>query len=184
MDEDSLRDSLTARLKEVEGTDRVDIEILKRPRGGEIMARLGRGVNHQLRLDLLDQVPNAVTVSDIELTMCEVVAGTFQPFLVPAGIAGGAEELRAHVVVNAHDTPTPAVEVGHDLRTDEPVRPSDQNGAHKLACEREFLGMGFQYIPRPRARLLLRGRMDSSGTGTETETETGLGGICSLFSRF
>ena len=111
------------------------------------MARLGRSVDQQLRLELLDQSLNATTVPDVELAMREIATHRFQPFLVPAGIAGGTEELGPHVVVNTDDAPAPAVKVGHDLGADKPVRPGDQDGAHKLACERDFLGMGFNYIP-------------------------------------
>lgn len=105
------------------------------------MTRLGRSVDQQLWLDLLDQVSNATTVSDIEFAMREVVAGTFQPLLIPAGIAGGAEEFGAHIVVNSNDTPASGIEVRHDLGTNESIRPGDQNGAHTLTCESDFLGM-------------------------------------------
>ena len=105
------------------------------------MTRLGRGVHQQLRLELLDQDPNTITIADIELAMRKVVTRLFQPLLIPTGIAGWAEKLGAHVVIYAYDTPAPVVEMGHDLGTDEPVRPGDQNCAHKLACERDFLGM-------------------------------------------
>jgi len=113
------------------------------------MTRLGRGVHQQLRLEFLDQDPNTITIADIELAMRKVVTCFFQPLLIPTGIAGWAEKLGAHVVVYAYDTPAPVVEMGHDLGTDEPVRPGDQNCAHKLACERDFLGMRIDYISRP-----------------------------------
>ena len=179
MNEDRLWRLPAARFQEIQGTDSIDIKILERPRGGEIMARLGRGVDQQLRLEVLDQFLDAMTVPDIELAMRKVTARLLQALLIPSCIAGGAEELGAHIVVNAHDTPAPAVEVGHDLRPDEPVRPGDQNCAHKLACERDFLGMGSNYIPR----LRLRVRMGPLETEKETETGTGRG-ICSGFSRF
>jgi hypothetical protein len=87
-------------------------------------------VDKQLRLKLLDQVANAVTVTDVELAMRECAAGVFEPLLVPSGISGGAEKLCAHVVVNAHDMPASAVEVGYDVGPDEPVGTRYQDGGH------------------------------------------------------
>jgi len=94
------------------------------------VTRLGRGVDKQLRLQLINQVANAVTVTDVEFAMREFAAGVFQPFLVPSGISCGAEKLGTHVVVNAHNMPAPAIEMGYDFGTDEPVGTRYQDGGH------------------------------------------------------
>ena len=49
-----------------------------------------------------------------------------QPFLIPAGVALGTEEVGAHVVVEAVHRPPEVMEVRDHLRADQPVRAGNE----------------------------------------------------------
>ena len=78
--------------QQVERADRVDVEVVERAGGGEVVARLGRGVDEHIRLQLVDQREHGRAVTNIELVMAECGLGALQPVLVPARVAGGPKK--------------------------------------------------------------------------------------------
>ena len=93
-----------AGLEQVERADRVDVEVVERARGGQIVARLGRGVDHQLVAAAAEQLVDRRPVADVDVDgACSErrwprVAARFH-VVSPAG----PEEVGPHVVVDAVD---------------------------------------------------------------------------------
>ena len=79
----------------------VDIKIIVRPLRGQIVTRLSRGMNDQVRAGRANEREHPVAVSDIEVLMS--VCRKFSAELIehPTGIAFGPEEHRA-VVARSH----------------------------------------------------------------------------------
>ncbi len=83
------------------------------------MARLGGGVDDELGLDLLEDLFDALAVADVLLDVGEFFAGGLEALAVPGGVALGAEELGAHVVIDAPDGEAEVVEKGDGFGADE-----------------------------------------------------------------
>ena len=66
MGEAAGRRRLPDGLKQVQSTAGVDVEIVERTGSRQIVARLGGGVNQQVRLELLDALEHAVTAAEGE----------------------------------------------------------------------------------------------------------------------
>ena len=118
------------RLEEVERADGVDVEVVERPARGEVVRRLRGGVDDQLGLRLLDDAFDAGAVADVEVVVLESLRGTAQPLEVPRRVAVLAEEVPAHVVVDAVHGPAARVEEGDHLRADQPARACDKGFLH------------------------------------------------------
>ena len=103
-------------LEQVQRADGIDVEIIKGPGGGQVVAGLGGGVNQQVRFERGEKGVNPGAVADIQFMMVKLRVDGLQAALVPAGVAAGAEEIRPRVVVDAIHFPACLAEIIHDLR--------------------------------------------------------------------
>ena len=118
-DEHGFGSVTTARLEQVEGADSVDVEVVERARGGEVVAGLGRGMDHELVAALGEQVLDRLPVTDVDRVVRVVTAPCLEPLPVPRGVALGAEEVGAHVVVDSVDREAQTIEELDRLRADQ-----------------------------------------------------------------
>jgi len=108
----------------------VDVEVIKRARGREDVARLSASVDNGKGSDFLEQRQHGGALADIEFMMQEILLRGGQAHLVPSGIAGGTEEIGAHVVVHAVYLPVIAAERSNDFRTNESGGAGAENCLH------------------------------------------------------
>ncbi len=113
-------------LQKVQGADGVGIEIIKGPRGSEVMARLGCSVDDELRFQRLDAFEDCFPISDVEFVMVEARMGTFQPLLIPSRVTLRAEKVGPHVVVDSVDLPAESGKISNDFRADETGRTGNE----------------------------------------------------------
>jgi Ni,Fe-hydrogenase maturation factor len=76
-------------------------------------------VNNGVGFEVGEQLEHAFAITDIELVMMEAVEIPFESFLVPPGIALGAEEGGALIVVDAVNFPAKLGEVHANFGADE-----------------------------------------------------------------
>src|SRR6185312_8465520 len=99
----------------------------QRSAGGQIVGRLSRAVDDEIRALALDQVDDRVAVPDVQLVMREATGLVLE---VPGGVAVRTEEGLAHVVVDAVNGPVEAVEERDGLGADEPTAPGHEGALH------------------------------------------------------
>ena len=119
MDERRLGAGLARGLEQVEGADGVGVEIVEGNRRGAIVRGLGGGVDDGVRGEGLDEVEDAGAIADIEFVMFEVGEFFLESALVPAGVAHGAEEDGALVIVESVNVISPGVEQDAYFGTDQ-----------------------------------------------------------------
>jgi hypothetical protein len=107
-------------LEEVQRAGRVDAEVDVRLAGGPVVRRLRGGVDDQLEVaaDLADDARDAVAVPDVDRGEAEAVAAGE----LVRGVRGRgavAEELPAHVVLDADDLPAGVDETVRGLGPDQ-----------------------------------------------------------------
>jgi len=117
MHKDGLRYMPAGGFQQVEGTDRVHVEVVERPGGSQIMAELGSRMDNKRRPKRFQEQVYATPVADIEFVVVEILVCGLEPALIPAGIAPGTEEIRAHVIINAMDFPVQFTKVINHFRT-------------------------------------------------------------------
>lgn len=98
-------------LQQVDGTERVDLEIRKRNPLGFVVRRLRCTVDDQVKRVLLEKGHDACAVPDVERVVPEVPRGALESLQVPGGVTSGAEKLTPHVVVDAEDAMSQAIEL-------------------------------------------------------------------------
>jgi hypothetical protein len=89
---------------------------------------LGGGVDDAGGAESFNEVEDAGAIADIDGMMGVVLEGMFEAFLVPGGIAIGAEELAALVVVDSVDRESSFVKGLTHFRADEASGPGNQDG--------------------------------------------------------
>ena len=120
VDERRLRAGLAGGFQQIEGADRIGVEVVEWNGCGAVVGRLGGGVDDGVGLDLLQQLEHALAIADVEFVVVEGFAkGLGEPALVPTGVALRAEEYGALVVIDAVDFPTERGEVDTDFGTNE-----------------------------------------------------------------
>ena len=107
-------------LEEVEGTCGVDVEIVERAGGGEVVAGLGGGVDDGGGFKFFDEGEDRGAVPNIELMMTEGGEGFDEAVLIPAGVSAWAKEIGPLVVVDPMDLFATGGKEGDDFRADEP----------------------------------------------------------------
>ena len=120
-------------LQQVQGAVGVDREVGVGIGGGPVVRRLSRGVHDEFDVGpvLREQVVDEVGVADVAVDVNVAVAQVgLELALLPAGRGLGAEELLAHVVVDADDGHAGTGEVAAGLRSDETGRSGHDGGAH------------------------------------------------------
>ena len=105
-------------LEQVEGADCVDVEIVERAGGGEVVAGLGGGVDDGGGFKFFDEGKDRGAVPNIELVMTEGGKGLEEAVLIPAGVSAWAKEVGPLVVVDSVDFLAEGSKVGDDFRSD------------------------------------------------------------------
>lgn len=77
-------------------------------------------MHEQVRFEFGHQPCHATAVADIRFMLGEGGIALKQALLVPAGVAGGAKEIRTVVVINAVDPSSVPRETLDNFRADEP----------------------------------------------------------------
>ena len=103
MDERAGEAGAAGGLKKIEGADRVDIEVVERAGGGEVVTGLGGGVDDRSGFEFLNEGQDRGAIPDIELVMAEGGKGLGEAVLVPAGVSARAKEIGPLVVVDSVD---------------------------------------------------------------------------------
>ncbi len=103
MDEGAGDAGAAGGFKKVEGADCVDVEVVKRAGGGEVVAGLGGGVDDGGGFKFFDECEDRSAIPYIELVMTEGGEGLSEAMLVPAGVSAWAKEVGSLIVVDAVD---------------------------------------------------------------------------------
>jgi hypothetical protein len=120
-------------LQHVERAGGVHVEVGERIAHGPVVRGLGGRVDHDGDVTAVvpEDLPERVAVPDVDAVMGVRRAQLIgQPPHVPGGGRLGAEELLAHVVVDADHVQTQAGEVPDRLRPDQPSGPGYQGDSH------------------------------------------------------
>jgi hypothetical protein len=99
-DERTLRAIGPGRFEQVEGAHRVDLEVVERPAGGEVVGRLCRGVHDQAGARLRDQVGDERAIADVEVVVVDAHGHSLESLQVPGRVAVLPEEVTPQVVVD------------------------------------------------------------------------------------
>src|SRR5207249_11480576 len=91
-------------------------------------ARLRRAVDHEVEAGLPEQRRDSLAVPDVEVVVLKVARLRPQAGEVPGRISRLAEEAAAHVVVDADDAPSEAIEGLHRFGADEAAAAGDEDG--------------------------------------------------------
>ena len=126
-DEDRVRGVTARALEEVQRAAGVDVEVVERAGGRQIVAGLRCSMNHDFVGTLTEQVVYAVAVADVDVVVRVALAGGFEALTIPGGVAAGSEEVSTHVVVHAVHVEAQTVEELDGLRADQPSATRDQD---------------------------------------------------------
>jgi len=119
VDKDGLWRVAANGFEQIESSTSIDVKIIERARGGQVVAGLGSGVDQHRRSQLAHASENLLTIADIQLMMFECGVGGDESAAVPARIAGGAEEIGALIVVDAMNGPALAGKMPDNLGPDQ-----------------------------------------------------------------
>ena len=103
MDEGAGDAGAAGGFKKVEGASGVDVKIVERAGGGEVVAGLSGGVDDRSRFEFFDEGQDRGAVTNIEFVMAEGGEGLGEAALVPAGVSAWAKEVGPLVVVDSVD---------------------------------------------------------------------------------
>jgi hypothetical protein len=131
VDEHSVRHMEAGGFEHVKRADGIGIEVVEGTGSSEIVTGLGGRVDDSVWLERGEARKYGLTVADVELVMLEPRVLGLETLLVPTGIALGAEEVSAHVVVHAVDCPTEVGEVVDDFGANEAGGTGDEEGGHR-----------------------------------------------------
>ena len=121
-DEHGLGRVLAAGFEQVERADGVDVEVVERPLGGQVVAGLGGRVDRPGRTGRSRNSRSTPARSRMSSsTWSEVAALAFEPLAIARGVALRAEEVGPHVVVDAGDAESPGRR--KTSTASEPIRP-------------------------------------------------------------
>ena len=113
--------------QKVDGAECVDFKIENGNIAGLVVRRLRGTVDDKVEAMRTEELLDGCAIADVQADVNEVAGFGLESFEVPEGVAGGAEEFAAHVVVDADDVVTLAVKMFDGFRTDETAGASDKN---------------------------------------------------------
>lgn len=119
VDENGIPGILARCFQQVQRATGIDVEIIERPAGGQVVAGLGSGMNDERWFQFRHELGDFRSIANIEFEMLKGGPGVTQSLLIPASISLRAEEIAAHVVVDAKDAPIARGEVGGDFGADQ-----------------------------------------------------------------
>ena len=158
VDEGRFRAGAADGLEQIQGADRVGVEVVERDGRCAVMAGLRGSVDHGIGLKSGQEVEHSLAVADIKFMVVEVFNQRSQAFLVPACVTLRPEKHGALVVVETVDFPAEAGKVEANFRADEAGGSGDEEffhgrcGPDSLTCPLPRIKAG-----RPTSALLLRG---------------------------
>ena len=114
-----FRNGPTRRFEEVERADGVGIKVVEGDGGSAVVRRLRGGMHDGIGLDVGHEPQDAIAVAQVEFVVREGPQRGGESFLIPAGVAGGAEEHGPLVVVDAVHPPAKVVEMPRYLAPDQ-----------------------------------------------------------------
>src|SRR5436190_20140077 len=97
----------------------IDIKIIEGPGCRQVMTRLGGSMYHQRRTKGFEKFIHILPIPNVQLMMMEIGMCRQKATLIPAGIATGAKEVRAHVVVDAMHFPSELAKIRDNFRADQ-----------------------------------------------------------------
>ena len=103
MDEGAGDAGAAGGFKEVEGASGVDVKIVERAGGGEVVAGLSGGVDDRSGFEFFDEGQDRGAVTNIEFVMVKGWEGLGEAVLIPAGVSAWAKEVGSLVVVDSVD---------------------------------------------------------------------------------
>ena len=149
MDERRLRTGLPGRLQQMEGAKGIDLKIKEGNGGGAIVGGLGRGVDDQIRLQILHERQDRVPIANVDRGMPVIRNFRSQPPQHPGRVAIRPEKDGALVVVDPGDREAPRMKRPGYLRPDQTAGTGHQNlaaAAHEIPLQtsdmREVLAPG------------------------------------------
>lgn len=107
--------------QEIQRPGCVDVEVVERNRGREIVGRLRRGMYDQIGFDLANDRLYGRTVSDIYFVVVKARDPGFESSLIPPSIPCRTEEHRPLVVVDPIDCEAVCSEIQANLGADETI---------------------------------------------------------------
>src|SRR5262249_34860013 len=105
MDKRRFRTGGSYGLKQIQSADRIDIEIIKRPAGSQIMAGLRSRMNDCLWGNLANSLGNSCSVADIEFAVAKAGKFPFETFPIPPRVSLRPEKIAPHIVIQAMHLP-------------------------------------------------------------------------------
>lgn len=100
MHERRFRAGPAGRLKQVQGADRIRIEVIERNRGRAVMRRLRGGMDDGIGFDFGNKLQNALPVSNVDIVVGVVRDTAPQAVQGPACVTLGTEENGPFIVVD------------------------------------------------------------------------------------
>jgi hypothetical protein len=122
MDEGAGDTGSAGGFKKVEGANCVDVEVVERAGGGEVVAGLSGGVDDGGGFEFFDECEDRRAIPYIELVMTEGGEGLSEAMLVPAGVAAWAKEVGALVIVDSMDFFATGGKEGNHFRSNQARR--------------------------------------------------------------
>jgi hypothetical protein len=90
-----------ASLQQIQRPHRIDVKVLKRHLGRQIVTRLCRSVNDKSKVCVAKQYVYGLSIANVQRQMTIVLAAGFEPLTIPSRVPFFAEEYSAHVVVDS-----------------------------------------------------------------------------------
>jgi len=126
MDEGASQAGAAGRFKKVQGANGVDVKVVERAGGGEVVAGLGGGVDDRSGFEFLNEGQDRGAIPDIELVMAEGGKGLGEAVLVPAGVSAWAKEVSPLIIVDAVNFLATRGKEGYHLGSDQARRAGDK----------------------------------------------------------
>ena len=125
MHEHGLGTVLAGRFQKVDCSDGVHLEVEQRDFASLVVRGLRRTMNDDVKPRVAEQAIDRRSIADVDVLVSESTRATPEAFQVPGGIAHGAEEMAAHVVVDANNIVFPLIEVEYSLRANKATTAGD-----------------------------------------------------------
>jgi hypothetical protein len=122
MDERAGEAGAAGRLKKVQGANSVDVKVVERAGGSEIVAGLGCGVHDRSGFEFFNEGQDRGAIPNIELMMAEGGEGLGEAMLVPAGVSTWTKEVGPLIIVDAVDLFAARCEKGDHFGSDQARR--------------------------------------------------------------
>jgi hypothetical protein len=119
--------------EQIQGADRVGIEVREWDVGGLVVGRLSSRVHDRIGLKFFKALKHVVATPNVQFHMLKFIVSLLKALLVPACVPVRTEKLGTSIIVNAVDRPASPAKVVNHLRTDQPGRSRyEQLASHEV----------------------------------------------------